>query len=131
MIHPGALPRRQHATLLHHRKKMLSCVGGRVGHPPLGPFPLPKASMELQVCRSKETFLPADIYGVFKDNTLSLEAAFDGCPARLRLMDTHIYRNGAVDCAWPPAKSSRPVFKPVSALPLSCTYVKPWQVNVR
>lgn len=26
MIHPGALPRRQRATLLHHRKKMLACV---------------------------------------------------------------------------------------------------------
>lgn len=56
---------------------------GRVGHPPLGPFPLP--SMELEVHRSKGTFLPADIYSVFKDNTLSFEAKRDGYIALSRV----------------------------------------------
>lgn len=52
---------------------------GGVGHPPLGPFPLPSVSMELEVNCSKGTFLPADIDSVFKDNTLSFEAKRDGC----------------------------------------------------
>lgn len=89
---------------------MLPCVGAEWDIHHWDHFPFPSASMELQVYRSKETFLPADIYSVFKDNTLSFEAALDGCSPRLRLMDTHIYRNGAVDCVWPPAKSRRPVF---------------------
>lgn len=103
---------------------------GRVGHPPLGPFPLPSASMELEVYRSKDTFLPADIYNIFKDNTSSFAAELDGCTAWLRLMDTHIYSNCAVDCVWPPAKSRRPVFKHVKHSSTLMHLSEAWKVNV-
>lgn len=94
---------------------------GRLGHPPLGPLPLPSASEGLEVYVSKERFLPAAISSVCKDNTSGFEAELDGCSVSLRLMGTHIYSNAAVACVWPLAKSRRPVFKHVSTLPLSCT----------
>lgn len=108
------------ASALHSSTtgKDAAACQGRVGHPPLGPLPLSSAS---EVYSSEERFLPADICSNCKDNTLSFEAELDGCAASPRLMDTHICSDGAADCAWPPAKCRRPVFKHVSTLPLSCT----------
>lgn len=58
----------------------------------------PISPSQLEVHCSKGTFLPADIYSVFKDNTLSFEAKRDGYIACLGLMDTHIYSKSAADC---------------------------------
>lgn len=56
MIHPGALPRRQRATLLHHRKKMLPCVGAEwdIHHWDHFPFPVRLRSSK---CAAPKSFL--------------------------------------------------------------------------
>lgn len=102
-----------------------------MGHPPLGPLPLPSASAGLKVCCSKERALPAAISRVCKDNALRFEAGLDGCTPSRRLMDTHIYSNGAVDCVWPPAKSRRPVFQTCKHSSTLMHLTEAWKVNVQ
>lgn len=121
MIHPRALPRRQYATLLRCRKRCC-CVSGPTGTSTTEPTSPSQCVWGASRCTAlkKDFFLlPFPVFA--KTITSGFEAGLDGCTASLRLMDTHIYSNGAVDCVWPLAKSRRPVFKHVSTLPLSCT----------
>lgn len=77
-------------------------------------------------CTVPKTRLPAHIYSTFKDNTSSFDAQIDWWAACLRLMGTHIYGGGTVDCPWPPAKPTFQTYKH------SSTLMHPsgaWQIN--
>ena len=85
------------------QEKMLPCVRAEwdIHHWAHFPFPARLRCTALK----KDYFLLT--FTVFA-KTITSRFELDGCSASPRLMDPRIY---TVDCAWPVAKSRRPVFK--------------------
>ena len=111
-------------------KDAAACQGW-VGHPPLGPLPFPSAYSGLGVHCLKGRVLPAATSSVCKDNTISSEAALDGCAPSLRLMDTYIYSNGRCGLYMASSQVQEASFQTCKRSSTLMRLTEAWKVNVQ